>query len=94
MFGDDMWNKFNASAFSDVEAFDQWESNSWWLYLSNHLSTQAFYELMRNNEDEDISIFGCFDNIRNGNLQALVIDKVSAYVNQKSMLLLFMRRTF
>lgn len=78
MLGDDMRNQFNATAFSDIEAFDQGESNSCWLNLSNHLSSQAFDELMWNNKDEDVSILGCLHDIRNCNLKESAIDKVSA----------------
>lgn len=78
MLSDDVWNQFNATTFSDIKALNQGESNSCWLYLSNHLGAQAFDELMWNNKDENVSILGSLDDIRNGNLQASALDKVSA----------------
>lgn len=69
MLGDDARDKLNTATFGCVKALDQGESHSSWLYLSNHGSAQSFNELMWNDEDQDISIFGGFNNIWNSNLK-------------------------
>lgn len=76
MLSNKMRNQLDATAFGDVKALDQGESNGRRLNLARHLGAQALDELMWNHENEDISILGGFDDIGNGNLSVIVCIKV------------------
>lgn len=68
MLRDDMWNQFNTATFSNIKAFDQRQSNCAGLNFADHLSSQTLDKLMWDYKNQNISIFGSFDNIGNGNL--------------------------